>query len=98
VKYGPASQTIRVMLAPVEAGATARITVDDEGPGIPPAERSRIWQAYHRLDRDRNAPGGGSGLGLSVVADLVRMLGGSAGVSDAPGGGARFTVDLPRAP
>jgi signal transduction histidine kinase len=98
VKYGPASQTIRVALAPVAPGGDARITVDDEGPGIPAAERSRIWQAYYRLDRDRNAPGGGSGLGLSVVADLVRMLGGSASVSDAPGGGARFTVDLPRAP
>jgi signal transduction histidine kinase len=75
----------------------AWITVDDEGPGIPEAERSRVWQPYYRLDRDRNAPAGGSGLGLSVVADLARGLGGRAWVGEAPGGGARFSVELPGA-
>jgi signal transduction histidine kinase len=94
-KYGPASQTIRMSLTRADQNGTARVTVDDEGPGIPPSERERIWQPYYRLDRDRNAPAGGSGLGLSVVADLVRMLGGSVSVGDAPGKGARFTVDLP---
>lgn len=95
-KYGTATQTIRMTLSRVDPNA-ARITVDDEGPGIPPEERSRIWQPYYRLDRDRNAAGGGSGLGLSVVADLVRLLGGSVMVGDAPGRGTRFTVELPEA-
>jgi signal transduction histidine kinase len=94
-KYGPSSQTIRLTLTRADQNGTARVTVDDEGPGIPPTERERIWQPYYRLDRDRNAPAGGSGLGLSVVADLVRLLGGSVSVGDAPGRGARFTVDLP---
>jgi signal transduction histidine kinase len=94
VKYGPAGQTIRVTLSRTGAGSAARVTVDDEGPGIPADERSRIWQPYYRLDRDRNAAAGGSGLGLSVVADLMRLLGGRAWVEDAPGTGARFTIEF----
>jgi two-component system OmpR family sensor kinase len=80
-----------------ESSGTARVTVDDQGPGIPRDERARIWQPYYRLDRDRNAPAGGSGLGLSVVADLMRLLGGRAWVENAPGGGARFTAEFPDA-
>jgi signal transduction histidine kinase len=96
IKYGPASQTIQMTMT--GNGTAARITVEDQGPGIPLSERSRIWEPYYRLDRDRQGPAGGSGLGLSVVADLVRHLGGSVAVDDAPGGGARFTIDLPGAP
>jgi signal transduction histidine kinase len=96
-KYGPVAQTIRMTLTNDANNGHARVTVDDEGPGIPVNERQNIWQPYYRLDRDRNAPAGGSGLGLSVVADIVRMLGGSVSVADAPGRGARFIVDLPRA-
>jgi signal transduction histidine kinase len=95
VKYGPAGQTIRVTLGNSEPPGAARVTVDDQGPGIPSSEWTRIWQPYYRLDRDRNAPAGGSGLGLSVVADLMRLLGGRAWVGTAPGGGARFTVEFP---
>lgn len=97
VKYGPAGQTVRLTLSRAGPGGAARVTVDDEGPGIPADERSRIWQPYYRLDRDRNTPAGGSGLGLSVVADLMRLLGGRAWVEDAPGNGARFTVEFPGA-
>lgn len=97
-KYGPAGQTIRLTLTGGDLPGSARITVDDEGPGIPRDERPRIWQPYYRLDRNRNAPMGGSGLGLSVVADLMRELGGRASVEDAPGKGARFTVELPGIP
>ncbi|HJR36240.1 MAG TPA: HAMP domain-containing sensor histidine kinase, partial [Gemmatimonadales bacterium] len=97
VKYGPAGQTVRLTLSRAEANGAARITVDDQGPGIPEQEWTRIWQPYYRLDRDRNASAGGSGLGLSVVADLMRLLGGRASVAQAPGGGARFTVEFPGA-
>lgn len=97
VKYGPHGQAIRLTIARTGPAGSARVTVDDEGPGIPVDERRRIWQPYYRLDRDRNAPVGGSGLGLSVVADLMQRLGGKAWVGDAPGkdGGARFTVEFP---
>jgi signal transduction histidine kinase len=95
VKYGPPRQTVRLIVTRGDAAGDARITVDDEGHGIPEEERTRIWQPYYRLDRDRNAAIGGSGLGLSVVADLIRELGGHAWVGDAPGGGARFVVEMP---
>ncbi len=97
VKYGAPGQTIRLTVARGGAAGAARITVDDEGPGIPEGERTRIWQPYYRLDRDRNAAIGGSGLGLSVVAEVMRELGGSASVGDAPGKGARFVIEFPGA-
>jgi signal transduction histidine kinase len=99
VKYGPPGQTIRLAMTRTEPAGAALVTVDDGGPGIPRDDRARIWQPYYRLDRDRNAPAGGSGLGLSVVADLMRLLGGRAWVEDVPGGGggARFTAEFPGA-
>jgi signal transduction histidine kinase len=99
VKYGPQGQTIRLTIAGTEPPGGALVTVDDQGPGIPGDERNRIWQPYYRLDRDRNALAGGSGLGLSVVADLMRLLGGRAWVEDAPGRarGARFAAEFPGA-
>jgi len=99
VKYGPPGQTIRLAMTRAEPAGAALVTVDDRGPGIPRDDRARIWQPYYRLDRDRNAPAGGSGLGLSVVADLMRLLGGRAWVEDVPGGngGARFAAEFPGA-
>jgi len=99
VKYGPPGQTIRLTMTRTEPPGAALATVDDQGPGIPRDERTRIWQPYYRLDRDRNTLAGGSGLGLSVVADLVRLLGGRAWVEDVPGGGggARFAAEFPGA-
>jgi signal transduction histidine kinase len=94
VKYGPAGQRIRVSVELNELGG-ATLAVSDEGPGIPPKDRARVWQPYQRLERDRNTAVGGSGLGLSVVAELVAALGGRAWVDDAPGRGARFVVELP---
>lgn len=95
LKYGPEGQTVTVGLT--ASDGRVRISVDDQGPGVPPAERERIWRPYQRLARDRNAPAGGSGLGLSVVAELAARFDGRAWVEDAPGGGARFVIDLPAA-
>ncbi len=99
IKFGPPGQTIRLTVSPVSGAgaAAARIAVSDEGPGIPPKDRARIWQPYQRLERDRNGAVGGSGLGLSVVAELVGMSGGRAWVEDAEPRGARFVVELPDA-
>jgi signal transduction histidine kinase len=93
IKYGPEGQTVRVA---AEAGeGVARVAVEDQGPGVPASERERIWQPYQRLARDRKAAGAGTGLGLSVVAELARLLRGRAWVEDATGGGARFVVEVP---
>jgi len=105
VKYGPKGQMVRVRAR--VCGDTGirgygdtdrvRIEVVDEGPGIPAAERERVWRPYQRgTTGDQTA---GSGIGLSVVHDVVMQHGGRAWVEDAPSGhGARFVVTLPALP
>ncbi len=102
VKYGPPGQTVTVGLAPREARAW--IWVDDAGPGIPAADRERIWERFWRLERDRGSAVAGTGIGLSVVRELVALHGGRAwpngagsGGSGGGGGGARFVLELPLA-
>jgi signal transduction histidine kinase len=96
VKYGPDGQTItvRVQTSATAADGEVALVVEDEGPGIPPAERERVWQPFTRL-REEDGTRGGSGLGLSLVRELVVRQGGRAWVEDAAGGGARFVVTLP---
>ncbi len=100
LKFGPEGQTVTVTLdmvpPPVAGGADGllSLSVDDEGPGVSHADRVRIWQPFVRLAEGGNTPAG-TGLGLSVVRQLVAELGGSWSVSDAPGQGARFRVELP---
>jgi len=76
-------------------GATVVLHVDDDGPGIPVADRERVLERFVRLDDSRARDGGGTGLGLAIVADLVRLHGGTVTVSDSPLGGARIEVRLP---
>jgi signal transduction histidine kinase len=95
VKYGPAGQAVTIGVAPADAHVV-RVWVDDEGPGITPRERDRIWQPFYRLERDAQSAVAGSGIGLAVVHDLVTQHGGRVSVEAAPSGGARFVVELPR--
>ena len=95
VKYGPPGQTVRVRLE--LRGLALRLSVDDRGPGVPWEERNRVWEPYRRLARDAEGATGGSGIGLAVVKDLVELHGGRVGVVEAPGGGARFWIELPYA-
>jgi signal transduction histidine kinase len=69
------------------------LTVDDDGPGLPPEERAQALKRGQRLDE--NAPG--SGLGLSIVDELARAYGGTVQLGESPLGGLRVTLDLPRA-
>jgi signal transduction histidine kinase len=92
-KYGPSGQTITVGSQIV--GDRARIWVEDEGPGIPREDRVRVWEPYIRLNRDAESSTGGSGIGLSVVRELVLLHGGRARAESAPGSGARFVIELP---
>jgi signal transduction histidine kinase len=95
VKYGPPGQTVRVRVE--LRGVALRVAVDDRGPGVPWEERARVWEPYRRLPRDAEGATGGSGIGLAVVKDLVELHGGRVGVAEAPGGGARFWIELPYA-
>jgi signal transduction histidine kinase len=95
VKYGPPGQ--RVDVGARLSGFSLRVWVDDQGPGVPREEREKVWEPYRRLERDAASAAGGSGIGLAVVRDLVELHGGRVGVADAPGGGARFWIELPRA-
>jgi two-component system OmpR family sensor kinase len=75
-------------------GDNAVLEVADRGPGVPMAQRERIFERFARREGDRSAAGG-SGLGLAIVRAVADAHGGTAQVIDAEGGGARFVVELP---
>jgi signal transduction histidine kinase len=93
VKYGPAGQTVRVGVA--LDGDTIVVSVDDQGGGVPAAERTAMWEPFRRGSDDAARTVGGSGIGLSIVRDVMNQHGGRAYITDAPGGGARFVLCLP---
>ncbi len=72
------------------------ILVDDDGPGIPPAERERVFRPFVRLDSSRNPSTGGVGLGLTIARDVARSHGGDVRLEASPHGGLRARVHLPR--
>jgi two-component system OmpR family sensor kinase len=76
----------------------ADIDVIDHGPGVPPAQRERIFERFHRADPTRSRDQGGSGLGLSIATAVVGAHGGVISVTDTPGGGATFRIALPMPP
>lgn len=89
---------VALAVAPAADGSgSAVITVDDDGDGIPPAERDRVFDRFVRLDDARARDTGGSGLGLSIVREIAHAHGGGVRVEDAPSGGARLRVELPAA-
>jgi signal transduction histidine kinase len=93
VKYGPPGQTVQVYVR--GDAVAASIVVDDQGPGVSEHERETIWRAFTRGGAATST--GGSGIGLTVVRDVVEAHGGTVGVESAPTGGARFVVLLPAA-
>jgi signal transduction histidine kinase len=74
------------------------LRVDDDGTGLPPEERARIFERFVRLQQARDRDSGGSGLGLAIVGEVAAAHGGTAVALDSPLGGARFEVSLPGAP
>lgn len=85
---------------PVEVSATggpgsARLTVRDHGPGLPPGEPSALFERFWRAEGGRTRGRAGAGLGLAIVAEIAARHGGRVEAANAPGGGASFTVTLP---
>ena len=85
----------RIDVAVASGGGDALVSVADDGPGIPAADRERVFDRFVRLDQDRSRSGGGAGLGLAIVREIVAAHHGSVAVDDRPGGGTRMTIQLP---
>jgi two-component system, OmpR family, osmolarity sensor histidine kinase EnvZ len=85
-----------VWLTGVPAAGGIDILVDDDGPGVPAADRDRVFRAFVRLDPSRNRSTGGVGLGLTIARDVARSHGGDVKLETSPQGGLRARVHLPR--
>ena len=76
-------------------GDRVRLSVIDQGPGIPPSERTRVFQAFQRLDDSTRPNRTGVGLGLAVASGFAQALGADLTIEDTPGGGVTFALVLP---
>jgi PAS domain S-box-containing protein len=93
-QFTPEAGRVRVSVA--GAGGRARLEVADSGPGIPPADRQRVFERFQQLDEGSGARrSGGLGLGLAIARELVELHGGRIRVETAPEGGALLAVELP---
>jgi signal transduction histidine kinase len=82
----------KVALTVERAGGRTVISVDDDGPGVPPAERERLFEPFTRVEGSRGRDSGGVGLGLAIVKSVAEWHGGEARIADSPLGGARVSI------
>jgi signal transduction histidine kinase len=90
VKYGQ-SGTVEIR----RLSQAIEINVDDDGPGIPKQELTRVLEPFHRLEESRSRETGGVGLGLAIAQSIVQSHGGTLALSNRPTGGLRVTIALP---
>ncbi len=93
VKYTQENGIIRVILE--RNGKNVRLTVSDNGPGIPKADLTHIFDRFYRVDKARSRTVGGTGLGLSIVKQLVALHGGTIRAESEEGEGTAFIVEMP---
>jgi two-component system phosphate regulon sensor histidine kinase PhoR len=93
ISYAPEGSTIA--LESSRRNGSIAISVADEGPGIPEADLSRVFERFYRVDKSRARDPGGTGLGLAIVKHLVGLHGGEVTAENRPAGGAMFTILLP---
>ena len=84
-----------VNVAAVSGRGSLLLTIDDDGPGIPPEKREEVFKPFVRLDEARNQDEGGTGLGLAIARDIARSHGGEVTLDDSPLGGLRARVRVP---
>ena len=97
IKYGRPAGTVRIGGRELDA-ERIELFVQDDGPGIPPDARERVFERFFRLDRARSREQGGTGLGLAIVKHVVQAHGGEVRVESDPGHGATFLFTLRRGP
>ncbi|MDB6123423.1 MAG: sensor signal transduction histidine kinase [Pedosphaera sp.] len=95
IKYGREAGTIIIGGKPV-ADNKIEMWVQDDGPGIPPEARERVFERFYRVDRARSRETGGTGLGLSIVKHIVQAHSGEVSVKSEPGAGTTFFFTLPQ--
>jgi len=91
VKYGD-----RALVTLASTASDISVTVEDDGPGIPPDEMENVFRPFYRVEHSRSRDTGGTGLGLSVARAVFRAHGGDVTLANRPEGGLRATVTLPR--
>ena len=87
----------RIWLTVRSEGSNAILSVADEGPGVPPELRERVFERFYRVDTSRSRETGGTGLGLAIVKHGAESFGGSVSITDAESGGACFVFRAPLA-
>ena len=97
LKFTPAGQVRVAVTERSDAGAlpSLEFSVEDSGVGFAETQRHRLFQPFSQIDSSTTRAYGGSGLGLSIVARLARLMGGEVGASSRPGGGSRFWFRVP---
>ena len=93
IKYGRVNGT--VLIGAREKGNNVEVWVTDDGPGIPPEAKDRVFERFYRVDKARSREQGGTGLGLAIVKHVVQCHGGEVRVENEPGKGASFHFTLP---
>lgn len=97
IRHAPVGGCVRCRL--VAGDGAAELEIADSGPGVPSAHRERVFGRFRSgLDGDGRSESAGAGLGLAIVREFVELHGGEISLSDAPEGGALFTVTLPLRP
>jgi heavy metal sensor kinase len=95
IKFTPGGRRVRIWSE--TGGRTHDLVVDDEGPGIPPEHRARVFERFHRVEDGRSLDVAGAGLGLAIVHWAVTAHQGRVSVDGSPSHGARFRLSFPRA-
>lgn len=93
VRFSPRGGAVAVTVEP--HGDHVHVIIDDQGPGVPESFRESIFEPFKQIEGSAAHKKGGTGLGLAISYAIVKEHGGWIVVSDAPGGGARFTIGLP---
>jgi two-component system, OmpR family, sensor histidine kinase ChvG len=91
LRFSPDGARVRVVVTSDPGGRELAISVADQGPGVPEAHRTRVFDRFFTTESDRE----GTGLGLSIVSSVAKAHGGSVEVDTTPGGGATFTMRVP---